>query len=71
MLNIRPMPGLTGINLIVMMADQMILLHDGTCVAGTPEELAGHSRDYVTEFLGEDGRAFLARLHEIRDRGDT
>jgi phospholipid/cholesterol/gamma-HCH transport system ATP-binding protein len=53
------------------MADQMILLHDGTCVAGTPEELAGHSHDYVTEFLGEDGRAFLARLHEIRDRGDT
>jgi phospholipid/cholesterol/gamma-HCH transport system ATP-binding protein len=53
------------------MAHQMILLHDGVCIAGTPEDLAGHVDDHVTEFLGEDGRAFLARQHEIRDRGDT
>lgn len=50
------------------MADQMILLRDGGCVTGTPEDLADHADDRVKEFLGEDGRAFLARLHEIRDR---
>jgi len=49
------------------MADQLILLRDGTCVAGTPEELAGGDDAAMTEFLGEDGRSFLARLHEIRD----
>lgn len=49
------------------MADQLILLRDGVCVAGTPEELAASSDEGVIEFLGEDGRAFLARLHEIRD----
>ena len=49
------------------MADQMILLRDGTCVAGKPEELAGSEDAEVIEFLGEDGRSFLARLHEIRD----
>jgi phospholipid/cholesterol/gamma-HCH transport system ATP-binding protein len=53
------------------MADQMILLGDGGCVAGTPEDLADHSSDDVKEFLGEDGRAYLARLHEIRDRDDA
>jgi phospholipid/cholesterol/gamma-HCH transport system ATP-binding protein len=51
------------------MADQMILLRDGGCIAGTPEDLADHASDDVKEFLGEDGRAYLARLHEIRDRG--
>ena len=51
------------------MADQMILLRDGGCVTGTPEDLADHADDRVKEFLGEDGRAYLARLHEIRDRG--
>jgi phospholipid/cholesterol/gamma-HCH transport system ATP-binding protein len=50
------------------MADQMILLRDGDCVTGTPEELADHPDADVKEFLGEDGRAYLARLHEIRDR---
>ena len=49
------------------MADQMILLRDQNCVAGTPEELAGGDDEGVIEFLGEDGRAFLARLHELQD----
>ncbi len=49
------------------MADQMILLRDQTCVSGTPEELAGGSDEGVIEFLGEDGRSFLARLHQIRE----
>ena len=49
------------------MADQLILLRDGKCIAGTPEELAASRDEGVIEFLGEDGRAFLARLHELRD----
>ena len=49
------------------MADQMILLRDRGCVAGAPEELAGGGDPEVIEFLGEDGRSYLARLHEIRD----
>lgn len=52
------------------MADQMILLRDRTCVAGTPEALADSDDPGVTEFLGEDGRAYLARLHELRERGE-
>jgi len=51
------------------MADQMILLRDGACIAGTPEELAASDDEGVIGFLGEDGRAFLALLHEMRDRG--
>jgi phospholipid/cholesterol/gamma-HCH transport system ATP-binding protein len=51
------------------MADQMILLRKGTCVAGTPEQLASHADADVIEFLGEDGRAYLARLHELQARG--
>ena len=51
------------------MADQMILLRDHRCIAGTPEELAGGDDEGVIEFLGEDGRSFLARLHEIREDG--
>ena len=51
------------------MADQMILLRDGGCVTGTPEELASSSDTGVTEFLGEDGQSFLARLRQIRDGG--
>ena len=47
------------------MADQMILLRDRNCVAGTPEELAGGDDEGVIEFLGEDGRSFLARRHEL------
>ena len=47
------------------MADQIILLRDRNCVAGSPEELAGGEDEGVIEFLGEDGRAFLARLHEL------
>jgi len=53
------------------MADQMILLRDGGCVTGTPEDLADHADEDIKEFLGEDGRAYLARLHEIRDRGNA
>ena len=53
------------------MADQMILMRDRICVSGTPEELAGGDDKDVIEFLGEDGRSFLARLHEIRARGDV
>jgi phospholipid/cholesterol/gamma-HCH transport system ATP-binding protein len=50
------------------MADQMILLRDGGCAAGTPEEFAGSDDSRITEFLGEDGRAYLARRHEIQER---
>jgi phospholipid/cholesterol/gamma-HCH transport system ATP-binding protein len=50
------------------MADQMILMRDRGCVTGTPEDLADHADADIKEFLGEDGRAYLARLHEIRDR---
>jgi len=53
------------------MADQMILLRDGGCITGTPEELADHDDADVKEFLGEDGRAYLARLHELQDRGEA
>ncbi len=49
------------------MADQMILLRDQVCVAGSPVDLAGSQDEGVTEFLGEDGRSFLARLNELRD----
>jgi phospholipid/cholesterol/gamma-HCH transport system ATP-binding protein len=49
------------------MADQMILLRDGDCVAGSPEVLAGGDDEGVIEFLGEDGRAYLARLNELRE----
>ena len=51
------------------MADQMILLRDGGCIYGTSEELASSSDPGVTDFLGEDGRAYLARLHELREGG--
>ncbi len=51
------------------MADQIILLRDGGCVAGTPEELASSSDAGVTEFLGEDGHAYLALLRETREGG--
>jgi phospholipid/cholesterol/gamma-HCH transport system ATP-binding protein len=53
------------------MADQMILLRDGGCIAGTPEELASNEDEDIKEFLGEDGRAYLARLHELRDRSNA
>jgi hypothetical protein len=43
-------------------------LRDGRCLAGSPEELASSQEEGVTEFLGEDGQAYLARLHELRDR---
>ncbi len=49
------------------MADQMILLRDRSCVAGTPEELADSGDERVREFLGEDGHAYLALLHEQRE----
>lgn len=52
------------------MANQMILLRNGGCIAGTPEELASSDDAEVVEFLGEDGRAYLARLHELRERGE-
>lgn len=51
------------------MAHQMILLRRGTCIAGSPEALASSSDPEVTDFLGEDGRSYLARLHELRARG--
>ena len=53
------------------MADQMILLGDNRCVSGTPEELASSDDEGIREFLGRDGRAYLARLHELRDRSDA
>lgn len=55
------------------MANQMILLRAGGCVAGTPEQLASSADREVTDFLGEDGRSYLARLHQLRGdplRGD-
>ncbi len=48
------------------MANQMILLRRGGCIAGTPEVLASSQDAEVTDFLGEDGRSYLARLHELR-----
>lgn len=51
------------------MATQMILLRSGGCVAGTPEALASSEDPEIRDFLGEDGRAYLALLHELRDRG--
>jgi len=48
------------------MANQMILLRRGDCIAGSPESLAASVDPEVTEFLGEDGRSYLARLHELR-----
>ena len=53
------------------MGDQLILLQNGGCVAGTPEDLAASEDEEIIEFLGEDGRAYLARLHELRDRGEA
>ncbi|MEM9177948.1 MAG: ATP-binding cassette domain-containing protein [Myxococcota bacterium] len=47
------------------MADQIILLRDRNCIAGSPEALAGGDDAGVIEFLGEDGRSFLARRHEL------
>jgi len=48
------------------MAHQMILLRRGGCIAGSPEDLASSTDPEVTDFLGEDGRSYLARLHELR-----
>jgi len=53
------------------MADQMILLRDSTSIAGTPEELADSGDTGIIDFLGKDGRAYLARLHELRARGTS
>lgn len=49
------------------MANQLILLRGGGCTAGTPEALASSEDPEIRDFLGEDGRAYLARLHELRD----
>ncbi|MBY0400684.1 ATP-binding cassette domain-containing protein [Myxococcota bacterium] len=51
------------------MANQMILLRRGTCIAAPPEALASSSDPEVTDFLGEDGRSYLARRNELRARG--
>lgn len=53
------------------MADQMILLRDQGCIVGTPETFAASDDERVTEFLGADGRAYLARLHELQDDPST
>jgi phospholipid/cholesterol/gamma-HCH transport system ATP-binding protein len=53
------------------MASQMILLRNGGCIAGSPEELASSVDPEVVEFLGEDGRSYLARLHELRAGGSA
>ena len=50
---------------LINSADQIILLRDQTCIAGSPEELAGGGDEGVIEFLGEDGRSFLARRQEL------
>lgn len=48
------------------MADQMILLRDHGCVAGTPAALAGGGDEGVIEFLGEDGAAYLAHREALQ-----
>ncbi|MFP6654490.1 MAG: ATP-binding cassette domain-containing protein [Myxococcota bacterium] len=48
------------------MADQMILLRDGGCVAGTPEAFSDSDDPRITEFLGADGQAYLARQSELQ-----
>ena len=48
------------------MANQMILLRGGGCIAGTPEQLASSPDPEVTAFLGEDGRSYLARRQQLR-----
>ncbi|HIF93523.1 MAG TPA: ATP-binding cassette domain-containing protein [Myxococcales bacterium] len=53
------------------MADQMILLRNHGCTAGTPEAFAASDDEQVTEFLGEDGRAYLARLRELQNGPTT
>jgi len=44
------------------MADQLLLLQDGHCVAGTPASLAASSSSAIVDFIGEDGAEYLA-LH--------
>lgn len=46
------------------MADQLVLLRDGGAATGTPAELAASRDSAIAEFIGEDGAAYLARLHE-------
>lgn len=51
------------------MADRLVLLQDGRCIAGSPAELAASRDSAIAEFIGEDGAQFLARLAGRRARG--
>jgi len=46
------------------LADQLVLLQEGRAVTGTPAELAASGESEISEFIGEDGATFLARLHQ-------
>jgi phospholipid/cholesterol/gamma-HCH transport system ATP-binding protein len=44
------------------LGDQIVLLRDGGAVCGNPRELASSHDDRIVNFLGADGRAYLASL---------
>lgn len=52
------------------MAQQLVLLQDGHAVVGAPAELAMSSDSAIADFIGEDGAAYLARLHEDQTAHD-
>jgi ABC-type transporter Mla maintaining outer membrane lipid asymmetry ATPase subunit MlaF len=45
------------------MAQQLVLLRDGRAITGAPAELAASRESAIADFIGEDGAAYLARLH--------
>jgi phospholipid/cholesterol/gamma-HCH transport system ATP-binding protein len=49
------------------MAEQLVLLQEGRAMIGTPAELAASRDSAIVDFIGEDGAAYLARLHETGD----
>jgi len=51
------------------MADRLLLLQEGRCLAGRPAELAASRDSAIAEFIGEDGAEFLARLADRGSRG--
>ena len=51
------------------MAERLVLLQDGQALAGSPAELAASGDSSIAEFIGEDGAAYLARLHEAGEAG--
>jgi phospholipid/cholesterol/gamma-HCH transport system ATP-binding protein len=49
------------------MSDQIVLLRDGHAICGHPRELASSSDDRIVQFLGADGRAYLAALESEKE----